>query len=239
MTSCFWLCRRSCSLDVEISASGFTKAMQQDDELLHPEGPEGAEDHSDDEEEPSESAAESADPGPEEALDLEEYKQAMLELEGLRLGEDSKAGQPDPNKHQTDCGPDSQRDPVDKQTDNQPESQSEVEHNVGESDSRTEALQKEDGGEVCTSPRSDEELEEEDDECPDLVDLSALNKEFKPFRYMNDFSQCLNFLAIQPWWVRMFSLYAKNSDSLNRHKFTLQWMGTLFKILVLPSVSVH
>lgn len=32
--------RRACSLDVEIAASGYTKEMQEDDELLHPGGPE-------------------------------------------------------------------------------------------------------------------------------------------------------------------------------------------------------
>lgn len=161
--------------------------MQQDDELLHPEGPEGAEGQSEEEEE--EDAAESftdpANPPTEEVVDLEQYKQAMLELEGLRLGEDTKAGLPDPEKKQTDCDLASQADPVHKQTDNQLDSLNELELNVDESDSRTEALMKEDGNRVCTSPRSDEELEE-GDECPELVDLSAINKEFKPFRYMDD-----------------------------------------------------
>lgn len=173
--------KRSCSLDVEISASGFTKAMQQDDELLHPEGPEGAEGQSEDEEDAAESFTDPANPPTEEVVDLEEYKQAMLELEGLRLGEDTKAGQPDPEKKQTDCDPASQADPVHKQTDNQVDCLNELEHNVYESDSRTEALMNEDGNGVCKSPRSDEELEE-GDECPELVDLSAINKEFKPFR---------------------------------------------------------
>ncbi|XP_076125665.1 serine/threonine-protein kinase RIO2 [Alosa pseudoharengus] len=163
--------RRECSLDVEISASGYTKAMQQDDELLHPEGPEGGLEQSEDEEDPAEGGSEPTDPCTEDIVDLEEYKQAMLELEGLRLGEDTRASQRDPDD-----------DPNRKQTDKQPDSQSELEHNVDETDTRTEAVPEEHEGEVCTSPRCDEELQEEDDECPDLVDLSAINKEFKPFR---------------------------------------------------------
>ncbi|XP_041957898.1 serine/threonine-protein kinase RIO2 [Alosa sapidissima] len=168
--------RRECSLDVEISASGYTKAMQQDDELLHPEGPEGGLEQSKDEEDPAEGGSEPTDPCTEDIVDLEEYKQAMLELEGLRLGEDTRASQRDPDKDQTDDDPDH------KQTNKQPDSQSELEPNVDETDTRTEAVPEEHRGEVCTSPRSDEELQEEDDECPDLVDLSAINKEFKPFR---------------------------------------------------------
>ena len=36
----FFFPRREDSLDVEVSASGYTKEMQADDELLHPAGPE-------------------------------------------------------------------------------------------------------------------------------------------------------------------------------------------------------
>uniref|UniRef100_A0A8B9R637 Serine/threonine-protein kinase RIO2 n=1 Tax=Astyanax mexicanus TaxID=7994 RepID=A0A8B9R637_ASTMX len=112
---------KACSLDVEVSASGYTKELQQDDQLLHPVGPEGEDSQSGDEEADDPLAPELAS---EEPIDIEEYKHAMLELEGLKIITDSP-------KH----------------------------------------LQ------------SEEELENEDeDECPDLVDLSACNKEFKPFR---------------------------------------------------------
>uniref|UniRef100_A0A8D3C4Z5 Serine/threonine-protein kinase RIO2 n=1 Tax=Scophthalmus maximus TaxID=52904 RepID=A0A8D3C4Z5_SCOMX len=43
--------RRSCSLDVEVSASGFTKDMERDGSLLHPAGPEEEEEEDDDYEE--------------------------------------------------------------------------------------------------------------------------------------------------------------------------------------------
>ena len=55
---------------MEISASGYTKAMQKDDELLHPEGPEGAEGQSEDDEDdedPEEGPSEPVDLGTEEA----------------------------------------------------------------------------------------------------------------------------------------------------------------------------
>uniref|UniRef100_A0AAR2JKN5 Serine/threonine-protein kinase RIO2 n=1 Tax=Pygocentrus nattereri TaxID=42514 RepID=A0AAR2JKN5_PYGNA len=103
--------RKACSLDVEVSASGYTKELQQDDQLLHPVGPEGEESMSGDENDDDPGSPESEEP-----IDIEEYKHAMLELEGLKIDFES-----------------------------------------------------------------DEELEN-DDECPDLVDLSACNNEFRPFR---------------------------------------------------------
>lgn len=203
---------------MEISASGYTKAMQKDDELLHPEGPEGAEGQSEDDEDdedPEEGPSEPVDLGTEEAANLEEYKQAMLELEGLRLDEDTKTSQRDPSKDQPDCDP-SQGGPIHKQTDNKAQNQSELERNVDETETRTEALPKELGAGNCTSPRSDEELEAAD-ECPDLVDLSAINKEFKPFRYMDCFIGHLKasaiffsynqYCSIQNQWVVFFFFF--------------------------------
>ncbi|KAL2092102.1 hypothetical protein ACEWY4_011900 [Coilia grayii] len=175
--------RRTCSLDVEISASGYTKAMQQDDELLHPEGPEGAEGLSEDEEDPEKDLAEPADLRTDEGVDLEEYKQAMLELEGLRLGEEDtgkKGHKREPSQDQTDCDP-GQRLLAHTDTDEGKREQGEPEHNTDDTETRTEAVPQEVGGAVPVSLGSDEELGEED-ECPELVDLSAINKEFKPFR---------------------------------------------------------
>lgn len=187
-------CRRTCSLDVEISASGYTKAMQQDDELLHPEGPEGAEGLSEDEEDPEKDLGEPADLRTDEGVDLEEYKQAMLELEGLRLGEEDtgkKGHKREPSQDQTDCDP-GQRLLVHTDTDEEKREQGEPEHNTDDTETRIEA--QEVGGAVPVSLGSDEELGEED-ECPELVDLSAINKEFKPFRYMEDFLSHSNNLA--------------------------------------------
>ena len=50
--------RRSCSLDVEISASGFTKDFERDAALLHPAGPESEEEDDSDEEKDEEEGRE-------------------------------------------------------------------------------------------------------------------------------------------------------------------------------------
>ncbi|XP_019956354.1 serine/threonine-protein kinase RIO2 [Paralichthys olivaceus] len=78
--------RRSCSLDVEVSASGFTKDLQEDSEFLHPAGPDGEEDE-DEEEDIDEEATDEEVEREEENVDMEEYKHAMLELEGLKVSD--------------------------------------------------------------------------------------------------------------------------------------------------------
>ncbi|XP_063051179.1 serine/threonine-protein kinase RIO2 isoform X2 [Engraulis encrasicolus] len=187
--------RRTSSLDVEISASGYTKAMQQDDELLHPEGPEGgatteeAEDGppSEDEEEeedddPEKSHSAQADTPSEKGVDLEEYKQAMLELEGLRLGEESTKGalKGHASQDQTDCDTGTMA----KETGEGQQEQREPQCGTDDAETlRTEVVSEDVGGIVPERRGSDEEDGREDeDECPELVDLSAINKEFKPFR---------------------------------------------------------
>ncbi|XP_028661577.1 serine/threonine-protein kinase RIO2 [Erpetoichthys calabaricus] len=94
--------RREMSLDVEIAASGYTREMQQDDELLHPEGPdeecedgdfktkEGDSESNSEEESRGESEVVSclsensckAFNHMEEDIDLTEFKRSLLELEG-------------------------------------------------------------------------------------------------------------------------------------------------------------
>ncbi|XP_056144659.1 serine/threonine-protein kinase RIO2 [Lampris incognitus] len=141
--------RRSVSLDVEISASGFTKDLERDAALLHPDGPEGEdseEEQGDDEREDEEARGEK---GEMESVDVDEYNYAMLELEGLKVS--------------------------DPKTDTQDE---EEVNEIGEEDQK--------GTETAPIAGRDEEgerdLKEEVDVCPELVDLSASNREFKPFR---------------------------------------------------------
>uniref|UniRef100_A0A669CFF5 Serine/threonine-protein kinase RIO2 n=1 Tax=Oreochromis niloticus TaxID=8128 RepID=A0A669CFF5_ORENI len=136
--------RRSYSLDVEVSASGFTKDMERDGALLHPAGPEDDDDNDEEEEDDDddhEDAKEATDEEREEAVDMEEYKHAMLELEGLRISET----------------------PAETQDEDSEKSKNKVEDQVTE---------------TASSPP---ELEEAEDEVPELADLSASNKEFKPF----------------------------------------------------------
>ncbi|XP_042344445.1 serine/threonine-protein kinase RIO2 [Plectropomus leopardus] len=77
--------RRSYSLDVAVSASGFTKDLEKDGALLHPAGPEEEEDE--DEEDDNEEATDEEADKEEEIVDMEEYKHAMLELEGLKVSD--------------------------------------------------------------------------------------------------------------------------------------------------------
>lgn len=143
--------RRSYSLDVEVSASGFTKDLERDGALLHPAGPEedGDEDEEEGEDEDEETDEEAER---EESLDMEEYKHAMLELEGLKVS-DTHANIPDKEEEKSENR---------------------------EEEKETEATSTSRGGEETEAIK--EELREADDECPELTDLSTCNKEFKPFR---------------------------------------------------------
>uniref|UniRef100_A0A8C7WWS8 Serine/threonine-protein kinase RIO2 n=1 Tax=Oryzias sinensis TaxID=183150 RepID=A0A8C7WWS8_9TELE len=78
--------RRACSLDVEVSASGFTKDFERDAALLYPAGPEEEEDELEegqDEETDEEAEREEED----ESGTMAQYEHAMLELEGLKVCE--------------------------------------------------------------------------------------------------------------------------------------------------------
>lgn len=147
------LYRRACSLDVEISASGYTKELQQDDCLLHPEGPEGEGLSEDEEDDISESADDTHQAALEDVISIEEYKQAMLELEGLNISKDTPTEENDTEEHE--------------------EAQCE--------EIPSEDVQKETVSDITKDLEKEEENEVED-ECPDLVDLSASNKELRPFR---------------------------------------------------------
>lgn len=142
--------RRSYSLDVEVSASGFTKDMERDGALLHPAGPEGENDDNEEEDDDEETTDEEVEE--EESVDMEEYKHAMLELEGLKVSDSYADIQEEENE--------SEKVEEQKETETAPAPNSDEE------------------------PKSDleEELNEAEDECPELADLSTSNKDFKPFR---------------------------------------------------------
>uniref|UniRef100_A0A665WXA8 Serine/threonine-protein kinase RIO2 n=1 Tax=Echeneis naucrates TaxID=173247 RepID=A0A665WXA8_ECHNA len=143
--------RRSYSLDIEVSASGFTKDLEKDGALLLPAGPEG-EDGEEKEESDDEGTDEEVE-REEENVDMEEYNHAMLELEGLKVS-DTPSGGPDEEEEK------SKKTEEPKETETAPAAKSDKE------------IEKD----------LEEELKEAEDECPDLADLSATNKEFIPFR---------------------------------------------------------
>ncbi|XP_071338891.1 serine/threonine-protein kinase RIO2 [Trachinotus anak] len=143
--------RRSYSLDVEVSASGFTKDLEKDSALLHPAGPEGVEDDS--EEDSDQEATDEEEEREEECVDIEGYKHAMLELEGLKVN--------------------------DIHADRQDEEEEKTEKREAQTETETAPAARSDEE---TEKELEEELKEAEDECPELTDLSASNKEFKPFR---------------------------------------------------------
>ncbi|KAJ8263078.1 hypothetical protein COCON_G00155350 [Conger conger] len=184
--------RRECSLDVEISASGYTKVMQEDDQLLHPAGPEDEEEEEEEEEE---------DEGHTQASDalaalsegeMEEFRHALQELDGLRVGEGDRSSQgtaqsdshlePDPTELESeDCETHEQKaqEPQEPEEPKVQEPQETAESEVYEEEEADahEAL----SPEACVYPVCDRDLEEGDG-CPELLNISAANKEFKPFR---------------------------------------------------------
>lgn len=121
--------------------------MERDGALLHPAGPEGEEDDDDGERGDDEETTDEE----EESVDMEEYKHAMLELEGLKVS--------------------------DTHADVQHEDKSEKGEEQKETETAPPARSDED-----TEKDLEEELNEAEDECPELADLSTSNKEYKPFR---------------------------------------------------------
>lgn len=126
--------------------------MEKDGALLHPAGPEEENADEEDSDDDKEAAEEEEEENDEESLDVEEYKQAMQELEGLKFS-DTHADTPDKDKE-------------DEET--EIEAETRLESTVGDDEETEKDLE--------------DELREAEDECPDLADLSTSNKEFKPFR---------------------------------------------------------
>lgn len=143
----FYSCRRAHSIDVDVSASGFSKDLERDGALLHPVGPEGEED----EENSDEEEADEEEEGEEESVYLDEYRHAMQELEGLKVSSTNADIQEDEEE---------KSEKKEEETDTAPEARN------------NEEMEKD----------KLEELNEAADECPDLEELSAFNKDFKPFR---------------------------------------------------------
>ncbi|XP_069348403.1 serine/threonine-protein kinase RIO2 [Eulemur rufifrons] len=176
--------RREDSLDVEVSASGYTKEMQADDELLHPVGPdeknietkEGSE-FSFSDEEVSEKAKVCRSESESEWNSVGEsggcYCRSSEDLEQIKedsLSEDSA------DAHHFEMTEFNQA--LEEMKGQVIEKNSITE--FSEEKNRTEDYMRQDGqtgqGEI---PAGSEEYE---DECPHLIALSSLNKEFRPFR---------------------------------------------------------
>lgn len=177
----FFFSRREDSLDVEVSASGYTKEMQADDELLHPAGPD---DKNTETEERSESPF--SDEMSERAEDCRSESESgrnsvggsvdcccgslenLEQIKGESLSEDNA------DAHRFEMTEFSQ---ALEETGGQVVESSSVTEFPGEN-SRHERDARQDGETgILMGP------EEAEDECPHLIALSSLNKEFRPFRY--------------------------------------------------------
>ncbi|XP_004586244.2 serine/threonine-protein kinase RIO2 [Ochotona princeps] len=176
--------RREDSLDVEVAASGYTKDMQADDELLHPAGPhdgdaeaEGDSDSSPSDEEESEErkACRSEDRSKQSSVDEPGGHGRRSSGEVEQVQEDSLSGDSAGTSAFEMTGVSEALEGIGGQV---VESSSAPEF-CGEKD-RAETGSGQDGetapGGVPADP------DECDDQCPDLMALSALNKDFRPFR---------------------------------------------------------
>ncbi|XP_020864817.2 serine/threonine-protein kinase RIO2 [Phascolarctos cinereus] len=185
--------RKEDSLDVEISASGYTKEMQEDDELLHPLGPD------------------------DESLETDErseYPSSLEELTEKVKTSELENGRNFIDKSDDDCKMNSSEDLVQRNTHVLSEDEdsaqclemTEFSHSLGEiqgeivegkkrscmKHSATDFREEENSTENITEGEDQllqgevpPDCQEYEDECPDLVNLSALNKELRPFRDEN------------------------------------------------------
>lgn len=179
--------RREDSLDVEVSASGYTKEMQADDELLHPVGPddkyteteEGSEFSFSDEEVSekakvcrSENQSEQNSIG--ESVDL--CCRSSRDLEQIKEDNLSKESDDTYNFEMTEFNQ-AVEELKEQVVENNSAPEFSGEKNKTENDTRQDSKIDQEGISVSS--------EEYEDECPHLIALSSLNKEFRPFRDEN------------------------------------------------------
>ncbi|XP_048359184.1 serine/threonine-protein kinase RIO2 isoform X2 [Sphaerodactylus townsendi] len=178
--------RKECSLDVEIAASGYTKEMQEDDELLCPAGLD-SEGHK----------AELSPPVQDAEGKRELYYGTDEETEGDVTDE---VEDPFEDQFSGDLEPTSEEDSADESEQSldlkelcsalQP-----VEGQIIAAEDRAKAVSSvidfsEDKKKIEKSTEMEDQIgqgedpadKENEDKCPDLVDLSKLNREFRPFR---------------------------------------------------------
>nr|XP_005284110.1 serine/threonine-protein kinase RIO2 [Chrysemys picta bellii] len=179
--------RRECSLDVEIAASGYTKEMQEDDELLYPAGP-----------------------------DEEDYKTVFTPLVddvdgkvNLYTTEENKINFTDELEDDTESksskvlvNSSKEVDIADSSKKAESLDMTEFSHALEKVEGQIIAGKASNNAESSAIDFSEDERRTEnttkiedhigqgedpadkeyEDECPDLVDLSTLNREFRPFR---------------------------------------------------------
>lgn len=185
--------RREDSLDVEVSASGYTKEMQADDELLHPVGPDDKVTETEEESDFSFSDEEV----------LEKHKVCTSQMENELNPKDESGGDccfssGDLKQIKEDSLSEQSADVSSFEVTELNQALEEMKSQVlahssvtgfSEDSSSTENDTRHDG--QTGQWKSLADSEECEDECPDLIALSSLNKEFRPFRYRFLFPFCL------------------------------------------------
>lgn len=177
--------RREDSLDVEVSASGYTKEMQADDELLHPVGPDDKITETEDESDFSFSDEEV----------LEKHKVWTSEMENElnpvhESGDHCCCSSEDLKQIKEDSLSEQSADVSSFEVTELNQALEEMKKEVLSHSSVTGFSEESNSTENDTRHngqtgqwRSPAGCEECEDECPDLIALSSLNKEFRPFRY--------------------------------------------------------
>lgn len=175
--------RREDSLDVEVSASGYTKEMQADDELLHPVGPDDKNTESEEESDSSFSD--------EEMLEKAKFQRSALETEPSPAGGAGGTcccSAADSEQRQEDRAAEESAAVCSFEVTDLNQAVAEMERQVltpgsvaafSEESNGAENDSRHDGRPGQSSPAGSEECE---DQPPPLSALSALNKEFRPFR---------------------------------------------------------
>ncbi|XP_077145723.1 serine/threonine-protein kinase RIO2 isoform X2 [Ranitomeya variabilis] len=170
--------QKECSLDVEIAVSGYTKEMQEDDELLQPAGPDDT-----DEEGTVTSCTPPNGGGEQENKNYQKEDTRLLDATDTSSTKDSETKQnSDPHRPGLDMTEfnnalaELEGRAVEKTDQKTPE----ISEHGGDEGSRlgNEKLSSDEDAQCHES----EELEDYEDKCPDLVDLSGENKEYRPFR---------------------------------------------------------
>ncbi|XP_003817976.1 serine/threonine-protein kinase RIO2 [Pan paniscus] len=176
--------RREDTLDVEASASGYTKEMQADDELLHPLGPGDKNSETKEGSEFSFSDGEVAEKAEVYRSENESEQNCLEESEGCYCGSSG-----DPEQIKEDSLSEESADARSFEMTEFDQALEEIKGQVVENNSvtefseeknRTENYNRQDGQRVQGGvPAGSDEYE---DECPHLIALSSLNREFRPFR---------------------------------------------------------
>ncbi|XP_054843234.1 serine/threonine-protein kinase RIO2 isoform X1 [Eublepharis macularius] len=174
--------RKECSLDVEIAASGYTKEMQEDNELLYPA-------YLDDGSNKTEFSSSVQDAEGEMALcsgaDQETEGDFAAEAED-RFTEDLEQTTEEDSTDESEQSLDmkelcSALQPVEGQNIAAADRAKAVSSIIDFSEDKRK-IEKSTNIEAQGGQGEDPADKENEDECPDLVDLSTLNREFRPFR---------------------------------------------------------